>query len=261
MHFLDSHCHLNHITKNIHQKIQILKNAYENQVKYILTLAVEPEDFLEDLAVKKEISNLLPELKLFTAIGFYPSHHFSNTLMETLENIIKTYKPDFIGEIGIDYYRNYQPRDIQIKLFESQIYLAEKYNLPVSIHSRNSFDDIYEIVRRYKVKGIMHCFSGNKEIAKRFLDLGLYISFAGNITYKSAEELRETLKYIPLDRLLLETDSPYLIPSTLKNRQKENIPSNVVEVYKKASEIKNIHLEKLKEIIIKNWENLIDYHH
>jgi TatD DNase family protein len=124
-----------------------------------------------------------------------------------------------IGEIGLDYYRQNTSVDKQKEFFKKQLLLANKYNLPVLLHIRDAFDDAYEIIKESKVsKGVVHCFSGDFEIAKKFVDLGFYISFSGTITFLKADKIQEAVKLVPFDRILAETDSPYLSPSPLRGK-------------------------------------------
>jgi TatD DNase family protein len=129
-----------------------------------------------------------------------------------------------IGEIGLDYHWMKHSREKQMKLFESQIEIAKKYDLPIVVHNRDAFEDTYYILKGMDCKRvIIHCFSGNVEIAKKFLNLGYYISFAGNVTFKKATELQEALKFIPIDQLLLETDCPFLTPVPNRGKKTDRI--------------------------------------
>ena len=150
-----------------------------------------------------------------------------------------------IGEIGLDYYYDFSPRDVQEDVFIKQMVLANKLNLPFIIHSRDASNDTYEMVKKYKnnVDCVLHCYSQSKEMAKLYLDLGCYLSFAGPVTFKKSTNLQEVAKYTPLDRIFIETDSPYLSPEP--KRGKKNEPSNVIYTGKKIAELKEISEEQL----------------
>ena len=175
---------------------------------------------------------------------------------ETLEYNIEKYNPFFIGECGLDYYWMYGTRSQQIDLFENHLILANKLSKPVIIHNREADSDTRNLITVYRpVKGgIIHCFSGDADLMKTALDNGFYISFAGNLTYKKNTELRERLKEVPKDRLLLETDSPYLTPVPFRGQK--NSPDKVKYTYLCASEIIGITFEELEEIITDNFTRL-----
>lgn len=157
-----------------------------------------------------------------------------------------------IGETGLDYYRMHQPAHIQRHSFEYQISLAQRHNLPVIIHSREAMDDTVAILKRLKPeKGIMHCFPGDSAAAEKILDLGMYISFAGNLTYKNAYELHDAAKYVPLDRILLETDAPFLTPVPF--RGKKNRPHYVPHTYKFLAELRGETLSSIEDAVYSNY--------
>ena len=205
-------------------------------------------------------------LKNFSGIlfssGLYPSCAESQDMMillQKLEQDLIEFKPDALGEIGLDWYWKYATKEKQIELFKNQLKLANTYNLPVIIHNREADDAIISILSSYNMKnsGIFHCFSSNIKTAKKILDLGFFISFSGNITFKSNDLLRDVLKYIPIERLLLETDSPYLSP--VPKRGKINTPLNMKYIYKTAAEIRNIHIEKLANSLENNFTKLFPH--
>lgn len=161
-----------------------------------------------------------------------------------------------IGEIGLDYYYDNSPREKQKEIFRKQLEIAEKRNLPVIIHTRDAMGDTYDILSEFKgkVKGVMHCYTGSSEMAKRFMELGYYISISGTVTFKNAVNVREMVKTIPLDNLLVETDSPYLTPEP--NRGKRNEPKFVRFTAEKVAELKEMELNDLIYNTNSNVRNL-----
>jgi len=158
-----------------------------------------------------------------------------------------------IGEIGLDYHYEHSPRVIQEKVLHDFIVLAQKLNKPIVIHDRDAGDKTFEILKSHGVKKnevMIHCFTGTMDLAKKYLDLGCFISFTGIITFKKADDLREVVKIVPLDQLLIETDAPYLTP--IPNRGKRNEPAFVKFVAEKIAEIKGIDFEEVAKVTTKN---------
>ena len=185
---------------------------------------------------------------IYSAVGFHPheAKYMDQDAIKEIENLaILNNKVVAIGEIGLDYYYDFSPRDIQEDVFAEQMELANKLDLPFIIHSRDASNDTYEMVKKYKnnVDCVLHCYSQSKEMAKLYLDLGCYLSFAGPVTFKKSTNLQEVAKYTPLDRIFIETDSPYLSPEP--KRGKKNEPSNVIYTGKKIAELKEISEEQL----------------
>ncbi|HZW82548.1 MAG TPA: TatD family hydrolase [Candidatus Deferrimicrobium sp.] len=212
-----------------------------------------------DLASSKrslELAQSYPEI--VAAVGIHP--HDAEGLIDAdwqeLRELASNDQVVAIGEIGLDYYRDLSPRDIQQQVFERQLQLAIELDLPVIIHNREAHQDVIDRLKEYTPAkgGVFHCFSGSWEIAKVAMNLGFYISFAGPVTYKNAANLREVAARIPLDRLLVETDCPYLSPEPL--RGKRNEPANVQFVVDKLAEIKGISPQELAEITAKNGAEL-----
>lgn len=174
-----------------------------------------------------------------------------------LENDIKKYGADAIGEIGFDNYWNYGTKERQQELFIKQIQLARKYNIPVSIHSRDANKELLDACKKGYVdeKTIMHCFSSDKDVLKHLLDKGAYISFTGNVTYKSNSIIKESAIFTPLEKILVETDSPYLSPVAM--RGKPNRPENTEYIIDFIATSKSIDREKLKERILMNFYALM----
>ncbi len=218
-----------------------------------IDIGLTPQDFTE----RKEILKEFPSILL--SAGCYPSEVERNKvpdLLDELEAVIKAENPAAIGEIGLDWHWDYGERSDQMQLFEGQIRLANRYKLPVVIHNREADEDVAEILLHTPPEygGIMHCFSSGYSEAEKFLNMGLYISFAGNITYKTNTQLRETASKLPADRILLETDSPYLSPQ--KKRGKLNHPGHIGYTYEVMADVMNIKQEKLVNTINENFREL-----
>ena len=193
------------------------------------------------------------------SLGIHPSSRATEIDLESLaaltEEVMVAGDIDLffgIGETGLDYYRMHQPAAMQQRSFEFQIGLAQRHGVPVIVHSREAMDDTVAILKRLKPgKGIMHCFSGDSTAAAGILDLGMYISFAGNLTYKNAHELHDAAKYVPLDRMLLETDAPFLTPVPF--RGKKNRPHYVSHTYKFLAQLRGEKLSSIEDAVYRNF--------
>jgi TatD DNase family protein len=162
-----------------------------------------------------------------------------------------------IGECGLDYYRMRQPKIDQVRSFERQIVIAKKYGLPLIVHTREAIEDTIGILKRHTpLYGIIHCFPGNKDDAARFLDLDFYCSFAGNVTYSKSSGIQEAARYMPLDRMLIETDAPFLTPVPLRGRK--NVPENVEYIYGFISELRNQRRSIIEEYLERNFTSLLE---
>lgn len=192
---------------------------------------------------------------IYAAVGWHPTDaiDMKDEDLDWIASLCAHDKVVAIGEIGLDYYWDTSPKDIQHKVFRRQIGLARELNMPIVIHNRDAHEDVVRILREEKaseVGGIMHSFSGSWETAKMCLDLGFHLSFGGPITFKNARVPKEVLAQVPLDRLLIETDSPYLTPHPYRGKRNES--AHVRLVAEAAAEIKGIQLEKLAEITYAN---------
>jgi TatD DNase family protein len=196
---------------------------------------------------------------IYTAVGWHPQDAISMLPedLEWIEELCKHPKTVAIGEIGLDYYWDTSPKEIQQQVFREQIRLARRIGKPIIIHNRDAHEDIVRLLKEEHasdVGGVMHCFSGSQENAKQCLDMNFFISFGGPITFKNAKQPKEVLHKVPMDRLLLETDCPYLTPHP--HRGKRNEPSYVTLVAESAAEIKQISYEEISEITTKNAKTL-----
>ena len=196
---------------------------------------------------------------VYAGVGIHP-HEASSAgedYLESLRSMAAHKKVVAIGEIGLDYYYDFSPRDDQKRVFTEQIGLASEVGLPIIVHNRESHKDVLDILRSNKellVGGVMHCYSGSWDMAKLFLDLGLYISLGGPVTFKNAKRPIEIAENIPLDRLLIETDSPYLTP--VPHRGKRNDPGLVGLVAEKIAMIRGISVEEVRRVTSENAVSL-----
>ena len=239
--FTDTHAHL--FYPNFKDDLdEVLNRSKEKGIDNILIPAT-------DIKTAKEVIVLTEKYDfLFGAVGVHPhdSKNWESSWIDEIRNLAAHNKIKAIGEIGLDYYYDFSPVEKQKQAFRDQIELAIELNMPIIIHTRESEKDVDEIIESYKndnLKAQFHCFDGDKNRVKRIIDLGHYISFTGNITFKKAEHLRELVTLVPLDRIMIETDSPFLTP--VPNRGKRNEPSYVQYIAEKIAQIKNISLEEV----------------
>lgn len=242
--YTDTHCHL---SKDDYKDIdEIVARADNNGVKRLFISGCDKKGILESVELSKKYENVYLEL------GFHPDEAeiVNENDIKWLKEIIKNNeKVIAIGEIGLDYYWVKDNKEKQQKLFKSMISLAKELNLPVVIHSRDAFQDTYDILKEMNVKGVIHCFSGNIENAKMYTSLGFKLGIGGVSTFKNTK-LKEVIKDIPLSSILLETDSPYLTPEPYRGTKNE--PSYIPIIAENIAKIKGIPLENLSETIEKN---------
>lgn len=246
MELFDSHAHLMD-SKYDGNFNEIIKNAFNNGVKYITNIGCDYNS--SKLAVEEAEANE----NVYATIGLYPKYcNEDNVDLNFLYEFAKSEKVVAVGEIGLDYHRDATNKENQKKHFIEQIKIANELNLPIAIHSRDADMDMLEILKNNTIENgfVMHCFSSSVEVAKEILKLGGYISLSGTVTFKNAKNLIEVAKLIPLDRLLIETDSPYLSPEP--NRGRRNEPANIIYTAQKIADIKEMKLESLAEILTEN---------
>ncbi len=250
---IDTHTHLFLITKNDTEIENIIKECQKQNINLLFNISVDFESNFNNVILAEKYK------ELYFSVGIHPSEADKVTEhnLKKIEKLISHNKCIGIGETGIDLYRNYSSLENQIKLFEYHLCLAKKYNKPVIIHSRNSFEKIMQILNtsKYKgIRGIFHCFSYGPEEAQICIQNGFKISFAGNLTYKNAKVLQETAKKISLKHILLETDAPYLAP--MPYRGKTNFPYYIKYTIKFLSELISIPISKIEQKIEDNIKNL-----
>tara|TARA_B100002019_G_scaffold107503_1_gene92325 strand:+ start:95 stop:859 length:765 start_codon:yes stop_codon:yes gene_type:complete len=249
---IDSHCHLDH-EPLIDNLDEIIKRSKEVGIQKLLTICTTYKSYENILKIVEKDSII------YGTFGIHP-HETKNDI--ATKNIIteKANSNDKIigiGETGLDFYYNHSDKNAQIKSFEEHINAALELNYPLIVHSRNAEIETFEILNSYKnqkPKILMHCFTGSSKFAEKLLNLGSFFSASGIITFKNSTELQDTFKIIPLDKLLIETDSPYLAP--VPNRGKKNEPSFIKFTAEKLSEIKNVKFSELVQYTTKNFNNL-----
>ena len=246
MNYLDSHCHING-EEFINDIDEVLDRMLQSRVTKAMLVAVSLDDYKRTLTIQKE------GIEFKKAIGVYPEYtDMDDNTFNTYMNLVK--ECDALGEIGLDYYWYKDTKDKQKELFSKQIEIAKELDKPIIVHARDAIQDSYDILKKYKPRGVLHCYSGSAEMAKEFVKLGFYISISGTITFKNAKEPLEVIKAVPLDKLLIETDSPYLTP--VPNRGKRNEPSNVLYTAKRIMDELNIDEETFLKQINENYDNL-----
>lgn len=250
---VDSHCHLN-FPEFAQDLTQVIENAHAQNIKYMLTVNTRLAESLDIQKIAESYSNI------FCSVGVHPhdSKDYNDaTLIEKLKTHAAHPKVVAFGETGLDYYYNKSDADAQINCFNMHLDVSKELNLPVIIHTRNADEDTLSCLDAHpNTRGVFHCFSGSSEFAKQGLDRGLYISFSGIITFKNATELREAVKFVPLDRILVETDSPFLAP--IPHRGKRNEPAFTRFVAEMVAELKDISLEEVAEATTKNFFELFN---
>lgn len=255
---VDSHCHIDSADFDA-DRDSIIERAQSAGVKYLLNVGTgEPESGSFERAVQIGESRE----NVFTAIGIHP--HDAKTFNERAErqliNLAKSSRKVVgWGEIGLDFYYDHSPREIQFEVFRRQIHIAGDLNLPIIIHSRDANEETVQILTEECAHpgfagGVMHCFGGTAAMAEELMQIGFYISFAGNVTFKKADELREAARVVPLERLLVETDCPFLAPVPL--RGKRNEPAFVVETAKFLAEFKGVEFEEIAQATTQNFSDL-----
>ena len=250
---VDSHCHLSYSEKEP-PLVEVLKNAKDNNIGLMLNIATNSNEY--DSLINT--SNLYKEV--YFTLGVHP--HEANDLNDKVIEKIYINKDNKkfigIGETGLDFHYNNSDKFSQINSFEKQIEIAQDLSFPIVIHMRNAENEMLEIIKKNQKKkhfnGVIHCFTSNQKFADEVIDLGFYISASGIITFKNSLELQETFKFIPLDKILIETDSPFLAP--VPNRGKKNEPSFIDFTAQKLADIKNISKIDIINSTTKNFNKL-----
>ena len=251
---IDSHCHLDH-EPLFNDLENILKRSKEVGIEKLLTICTTFESFIKikQLVKKDDI--------IYGTYGIHPHEAKNDKVTKKLiiDEINANEKIIGIGETGLDFYYNFSDKKDQIKSFEEHIKASIELKIPLIIHSRNAEDQMIKIFNEYKnhdLKILMHCFTGSKKFAESLLDLNAYFSASGIITFKNSTDLQETFKSIPLEKTLIETDSPYLAP--VPNRGKKNEPSFVKFTAEKLAEIKDIPMSELVKNTTSNFNKLFN---
>lgn len=276
MFFVDSHCHLTY-KKFAHLSdgpsvADVIKRAAEHKVLYMLNVCTDTEDIEQlrktsdtcDIIKESECDMLCNGCNIFHTVGVHPleaKKHIDkynlDELFSLIENELSNEKCIAIGEIGLDYYYSKDSIKEQTELFHLHMSVAQKHSMPVCIHSRNAEEDTLHILRQYPgVRGVLHCFTGTKELAFGGMDLGYYVSASGVVTFKKSTDIQNIIKTVPIDLLLIETDSPFLAPEPM--RGKTNEPAFVIYVAEKLSDLLNTSIEVIAHETANNFFSLFN---
>ncbi|USO01933.1 MAG: TatD family hydrolase [Alphaproteobacteria bacterium] len=254
--FIDSHCHLNYgeIAADLPGVLQRAKDA---GVEKMLCINTKIQEFEDVYSIANNYSNI------FATAGVHP-HESGDTVHHSTPDNVRAFlevaslrnKVVGLGETGLDYYYNHSPRDVQISMFDTHMQVAVAHDLPVIVHTRDSEEDTLAVLQKFagRARGVIHCFSGTQNLANAVLDLGFYISVSGIVTFKKAEDIRSVLRTVPLDRLLIETDAPYLAPVPFRGRSNE--PSYVVHTAEELAHIKGVSTAEIAKKTTENFHSL-----
>lgn len=255
MEFFDTHMHLDDEKFDLDRE-EVVQKMYNSGVTKCINMGCNIETSKKAIEIARKYDFI------YAACGLHPEEIPQNEeqLWKTISEIEKLATQNeniiAIGEIGLDYYWRQDNKELQIKAFEKQIEIANKLGLPVSIHTRDSIDDTISIIRNTKIKksGVLHCCPFNPELVKQGLAAGLYIAFGGTCTFKSSKNAPKIIEMVPLDKMLIETDSPYLAPEPVRGTRNDS--SNLKYVVQKLAEFKNMGPEKIAKITYQNAEKL-----
>ena len=247
---IDSHCHL----ESSLELDGIIGRAQEAGVVLMLDAGSNLDHLKEHLDICKKYS------QVYTAAGAHPHQalEFKDLAVADILHGTENEKVIAIGEAGLDYFYDFAPKEAQIELFEKNIEAAQESGLPLIVHNRDSDEDMIRILSnaydKKEFKAIIHCYSSGLDLAKTALEMGFYISASGIITFTKSQKIRDNFTYIPLERLLIETDSPYLAP--VPKRGESNEPANVIYTAQRLAEIKKVSFEKIAEVTTQNFKRL-----
>jgi TatD DNase family protein len=255
---IDSHCHL--ADKTFADDLEsIVGRARDAGLERVLVILEAGND--EEAAQAERLTSLWPAVRFAVGVHPHQAHQFaadpSRAATIVREQIVRTAAARAVGEIGLDYHYDFSPRDVQHAVFRAQVRLARELSLPVVIHTREADEDTLAVLREEgggEVRGVLHCFTGGPSLADAGLELGFYVSLAGIITFPRAEDLRQTVRRVPIDRLLTETDSPFLAP--VPYRGKRNEPAYVARVVETLAEMHRIPPAELAARTAANFHTL-----
>ena len=248
--YVDAHCHLGSRQYD-GDRAEVIERMLDKDVSDAIIICCSRHDLLEG----KKLRDRHPGFKL--AVSIHPQDledDYSEGRLDDLRKIIEEYHPDMIGETGLDYYSHPHTKVQQKHFFISQLEMARQYDLPVNIHSRKASADTLEILKEHPCRGIIHSYSGSVEMARIFIKEGYYLSFGASVLFADAKRPKEVISRIPLERLLIETDSPYQSP--VKGHRHE--PEDVINIYEAISKIRDISIEELAEAVEWNFNRFFE---
>ncbi len=247
---VDTHCHLDFPDFNA-DRAEVIQRAKSQGIKYIINIGSSLKGSRDSVALAKEYDCI------YSTVGIHPheADDFDKAKVDEIRLLAANKKVVAIGEIGLDFFKNFSKAQNQRTMFEIFLLLAKELNLPVVIHSRQADQEMVKLLKNaMPIRAVVHCFSGDELFMKACLDMGFYVSFTCNITYKKAQNLRELVRTVPLDRLFLETDAPFLSPENL--RGKRNEPANVKLL---AEEIARIRKSSFQDLAASSTENAVKF--
>ena len=249
--YIDTHCHM---IKEYYDDIdKYISNCIDNNVKKIIVNATDKKSCLEVLELIKKYDIV------YGALGFHPTEldEVIDSDFDWLDSVINNDKIVAVGEIGLDYHYDNTDKEKQICIFKRQLDIAKKYNKPVIVHTRDSIQDTFDILKYYNVKGVIHCYSGSLEMAKEFTKKGFLIGIGGICSFKNASNIINVIKNVDLEYIVLETDSPYLTPEPYRKLKNESMYIPLIS--KKISDIKNINEEFVMKATTENAHRIFDF--
>jgi len=250
--YFDTHAH--YCDKRFNDdRDELLGSMLESGVSLILNAGSS----LRSSKLSVELANKYPFV--YASVGVHPhdAKSMDDNTIDELQQLLSDPKAMAVGEIGLDYHYDFSPRDVQKKRFREQLELAKCLHKPVIVHERESLQDTLDVIREYKdLRGVLHCFSGSWETAKMVLDLGWYLSFGGVITFKNARRALEVVEKMPFDRMMLETDCPYLAPEPMRGRRNSSL--NLQYIAEKVAEVRGITKDEVARVTTENGKRFFD---
>lgn len=247
MRIIDSHAHYDDSSFDADRE-DILRELFSGEICKIVNIGCSVKSSYSSVKLAEEYGGI------YAAVGLHPDAADEIDRIEEIRRLCGNKKAVAVGEIGLDYHYEEHSRDIQKKAFEEQLKLAAELDMPVVIHSRDAWEDTMELLRKYRPKGVMHCFSGSAETAREIVGMGMYVGFTGVVTFKNAKKALKALEAVPADRLLAETDCPYMAPEP--NRGKRNYSGYLPYTIAAMAAVKGVSPEEMAEITAENAERL-----
>ncbi len=249
MRIIDSHAHYDDSSFDADRE-DVLRELFSGEICKIVNIGCSVKSSYSSVKLAEEYAGI------YAAVGLHPDAADEIDRIEEIRRLCGNKKVVAVGEIGLDYHYEGHSRDIQKKAFEEQLKLAAELDMPVVIHSRDAWEDTMGLLRKYRPKGVMHCFSGSAETAREIVEMGMYVGFTGVVTFKNAKKALKALEAVPLDRLLVETDCPYMAPEP--NRGKRNYSGYLPYTIAAMAAAKGVSPDEMAEITAENAERLFN---